>query len=41
MLTIQANYGAKSKIEMISTGRFKDLFLGKQMYSHFHREYIF
>ena len=41
MLTIQANWGAKSKIEMISTCRFKDLFLGKQMYWHFHREYIF
>ena len=41
MLTIQANWGAKSKIEMISTCRFKDLFLGRQMYWHFHREYIF
>ena len=41
MLTIQANWGAKSKIEMISTCRFKDLLLGKQMYWHFHGEYVF
>ena len=41
MLTIQANWGAKSEIEMITTCRFKDLFLGKQMYWHFRRKYIF